>query len=60
MNVTNNISKFNNVIKLPQFTAAQAGAITPEDGDLIYVTDTDVTFTSVGVWAYENSAWVKL
>lgn len=44
----------------PRMTAAQASAITAVDGLILYVTDTDVTFTSIGIWAYENAAWAKL
>lgn len=43
-----------------QYTATEASALTPSDGDLIYVTSTDATFTSVGFWGYENGSWVKL
>ncbi len=45
---------------LPRMTATQGGAITGVDGLVIYVTNTNGTFTSVGFWGYENSAWVKL
>lgn len=46
---------------LPRMTAATASAIaSPENGGMVYVTDTDATFTSVGFWGYENGAWVKL
>lgn len=48
------------LFKLGSFTAVQASAISAVDGLVIYVTTTDPTFTSVGVWAYENGAWVKL
>lgn len=50
----------NRLLGLGKFTATEASALTPEDADLIYVTDTDATFTSVGVWAYENGSWIKL
>lgn len=43
-----------------RMTAAQASAITAADGMLLYVTDTDATFTSVGVWSREAGVWVKL
>lgn len=43
-----------------QYTATEASALTPSDGDLIYVTSTDATFTSIGFWGYENGSWVKL
>lgn len=44
----------------PRMTAAQAGAIaSPAEGLLIYVTDTDGTFTSPGWWGYSNM-WEKL
>lgn len=43
-----------------RMTAAQAAAITAENGMMLYVTSTDATFTSVGFWGYENGAWTKL
>lgn len=45
---------------IPRMTAAQASAITAVDGLILYATDTDLTFTSIGVWAYESGAWTKL
>lgn len=45
---------------LPRYTATAASALAVFDGTVIYVTSTDGTFTSVGVWAVENSVWVKL
>lgn len=46
-------------IKLTPITAAQASAITAENGMEVYVSDTDATFTSVGFWGYEAGAWIK-
>lgn len=46
--------------KLRGITATEASAITGADGMLIYVNSTNGTFTSVGFWGRENSAWVKL
>lgn len=43
-----------------RMTAAQAGAITPVNGMMLYVTTTDLKFTAVGFWGYEAGAWVKL
>lgn len=43
-----------------QYTAAAAGALSAANGMLIYVTNTDATFTSIGFWGRENGAWVKL
>lgn len=43
-----------------RMTAAQASAITPANGMMLYVTDTNGTFTVVGFWGYENSVWTKL
>lgn len=46
---------------VPRMTATQASAIgTPANGNILYVTDTNATFTSVGFWGRENGAWVKL
>jgi hypothetical protein len=48
------------VFKAGQFTATEASAITAADGDFIYVTSTNATFTSIGFWGYENGTWTKL
>lgn len=46
---------------IPRMTATQGSAIaSPANGLMIYVTDTDATFTSVGFWGREAGAWVKL
>lgn len=46
---------------LPRMTAAQGSAISsPANGLMIYVTDTNGTFTSIGFWGRENGSWVKL
>jgi hypothetical protein len=47
-------------LKLEGITATAASAITAADGMIVYVTNTDATFTSVGFWARENGVWVKL
>lgn len=47
-------------ILLPRLTHTEAGALPLTDGYIVYVTSTDATFTSVGVWAVENVTWVKL
>jgi hypothetical protein len=44
----------------PRMTATQGSAVSASDGMIIYVTDTDATFTSIGFWGYENGAWIKL
>jgi hypothetical protein len=46
--------------KLPKLTAAEASTLIAENADMIYVTDTNGTFTSIGFWGYENSLWIKL
>ncbi len=48
------------ILKMRNYTAVEASSLTPADGDFVYVNSTDGTFTSVGFWGYENSAWVKL
>lgn len=40
-----------------RMTAAQASAITPANGMMLYVTDTNGTFTTAGFWKYEEGAW---
>ena len=45
---------------LTPITAATASAITPTNGMIVSVSDTDATFTSVGFWGYEGGAWTKL
>jgi len=45
----------------PRMTATQGSAISsPAEGLLIYVTDTNGTFTAKGWWGYDGSAWQKL
>lgn len=46
--------------RVTPMTAAQAAAITPIEGLMLFTSDTDATFTSIGYWAYENGAWNKL
>lgn len=48
------------ILKINPQSAVSASGITAEDGMIIYVNTTDATFTSVGIWARENGAWVKL
>jgi hypothetical protein len=45
---------------LVPMTAAAASALTPTNGYMVYVSSTNVTFTSVGFWGYQSGAWVKL
>lgn len=45
----------------PRMTATQGSAIgSPAEGLLIYVTNTNGTFTSKGWWGYNGAAWEKL
>lgn len=41
-------------------TVAQAGALTAEDSMIVYVTDTDGTFPTVGLYCREAGVWNKL
>jgi len=45
----------------PRMTATQASAIaSPAEGLLVYVTNTNGTFTSKGWWGWSGAAWEKL
>ena len=45
----------------PRMTATQASAIaSPAQGLMLFVTNTNGTFTSVGWWGYNGSTWEKL
>jgi hypothetical protein len=45
----------------PRMTATQASAISsPAQGLLLFVSDTNGTFTSVGWWGYNGATWEKL
>ena len=46
--------------RITPMTATQASAITPSEGLILFVSDTNGTFTSIGLWDYENGAWHKL
>ncbi len=45
---------------LNRVTATEASAITPVDGLMFYVTNTNGTFTAIGFWGRENGVWIKL
>jgi hypothetical protein len=47
-------------MQLRGMNVTEAGAITAANGMIVYVTNTDATFTAVGFWGRENGAWVKL
>jgi len=50
----------NSVLRLAGATAAILSGITPLEGMEVRATTTDATFTSTGLWVYENGAWRKL
>lgn len=47
-------------INFTPITATAASAITPAEGDVVMVSSTDATFTSIGLWGYQNGSWQKL
>ena len=47
------------IVQTPM-TAAQATAITAVEGLIVFVSDTDATFTAIGFWGYQNAAWTKM
>lgn len=53
------LSSTTQALLLMRMTATQASAITPADGMIVYVTDTNGTFTSAGFWGYQAGAWGK-
>ncbi|MCA9497100.1 MAG: hypothetical protein KC589_09215, partial [Nanoarchaeota archaeon] len=44
---------------MPRMTSTQASAITPVNGLVVYVTDTNGTFTNIGFWGYSNGSWIE-
>lgn len=53
----NDILTINDVLKIAPQTATSASSITAANGMIIYVSDTNGTFTSAGFWVYEAGAW---
>jgi hypothetical protein len=47
-------------ILITPITATAASAITPAEGMLVFVSDTNGTFVSIGIWCYQNAAWKAL
>jgi len=45
---------------VPRYTAADASLLVTTDGTLIYVTTTNVNFTSIGFWGVEGGVFIKL
>jgi len=55
------LTSTNKGLLLPRMTSTQASAISsPADGLIVYVTDTNGTFTSIGFWGRVSSTWQKL
>ncbi len=50
----------NGSVTLFPITATAASAITPAEGMLVFVSNTNGTFTSIGLWIYQNGAWKAL
>jgi hypothetical protein len=46
-------------VQLNPISATAASALTPAAGMIVFVSSTDATFTSVGFWGYDGSAWSK-
>ncbi len=44
-------------MQLRPITATEASAITPAEGMIVMVSNTNGTFTSIGFWGYRNGAW---
>lgn len=59
--VMSSLRKDNNGIYLvSSITSASASALIPKEGYIVFVSDTDATFTSVGFWGYQIGTWSKL
>lgn len=41
-------------------TATAASAITPAEGMIVFVSNTNGTFLSVGFWGYQGGVWIKM
>lgn len=52
--------KSSGAVNFTPMTATEASAITPAEGDVVMVSDTDATFTSIGLWGYQNGVWAKM
>ncbi len=48
------------LLNIKPITATAASAITPAEGDIVMVSSTNGTFTSIGFWGYQNGAWTKM
>jgi hypothetical protein len=44
---------------VPTVSTLEIAQIVPKNGDLFNITNTNSTFTEVGLWGFENNAWVK-
>lgn len=47
-------------VKLRPITATEASAITPAEGQIVFTSNTNGTFTSVGFWGYQGGTWIKM
>ena len=47
-------------IQITPITATAASAITPSEGMIVFVSNTNGTFLAVGFWGYQGGLWVKM
>ncbi len=47
-------------VKFRPMTVTEAGAIATAEGLMVFVSNTDGTFTSIGLWIFQNGAWKAL
>lgn len=60
LNDTDKLIQFNSDrIQLKGITATVASALPLVGGTVVFATTTDATFTSVGFWGYDGSAWTQ-
>lgn len=46
--------------RIVPMTSTQASAITPVEGLILFTSDTNATFVSIGLWCYQNGTWKAL
>jgi len=59
-NFTSKILTVNTTLVIAPQTATAASALTPVEGMMVNVSNTNGTFTSTGSWIYEGGSWGKI
>lgn len=58
--ISESSAKFKSLLNISPITSTVASALTPAEGDIVMVSNTNATFILIGLWGYQNGSWAKM